>query len=39
LPVIFNGTSIQLGYTVPFTLVYMEKIQDRRQIKNRQYRN
>jgi len=30
---ILNGTSTQLGYTVPFTLVYAGKyVQDRRQI-------
>jgi len=31
----FNGTSAQLGYTVPFML----ENTDRRQIKNRHYKN
>ena len=30
-----NGTSAQLGYTVPFTSGTHWKIQDRRQLKNR----
>jgi len=37
---ILNGTSAQLGYTVPFTSVgTCWKIQERRQIKNRHYKN
>jgi len=35
---ILNGTSAQLGYTVPFKTLQW-KIRDRRQIKNRRYTN
>jgi len=36
---ILNDTSAQLGYAVPFTLVRALENLNRRQIKNRRYKN